>query len=239
MTTLIHTLHGPIDLDDPDPAAIHLEDIAWSLACNPRFNAHTRHNRVRRFYSVAEHSVLVSLCPTIDKHNNQTLSAWALLHDSFEAFAHDVVRPLRAAMLTGLYALWEERFYRALAKRLNLKDIHTTENNPALALADDALLAIEIHHLTNIPTERHPLPIWNDTNPWSDRIPHGPRDAYAMFLRRAKHLGIYHGPATNAADLDNRLVPDRPGNANLPIGADPARKELAQCPTARPMAAIS
>ncbi|WP_051202611.1 hypothetical protein [Desulfovibrio aminophilus] len=39
----------------PDPAAVVIEDVARSLAMQCRFNGH-----VRRYYSVAEHSVLVS-----------------------------------------------------------------------------------------------------------------------------------------------------------------------------------
>lgn len=63
---------------------ISIIDIAWSLAHQCRFNGHTE-----RFYSVAEHSVLVSrLC----------YSPWriyGLLHDAHEAYIGDIVGPLK------------------------------------------------------------------------------------------------------------------------------------------------
>ncbi len=74
-------------------SAIVIEDIAHALSNLCRYNGHCR-----KFYSVAEHSVLVSriirkMWP--DDHE----AIWAgLLHDATEAYVGDVTTPLKVTM---------------------------------------------------------------------------------------------------------------------------------------------
>jgi 5'-deoxynucleotidase YfbR-like HD superfamily hydrolase len=63
---------------------VFIEDIAHSLAMQCRFNGHTD-----RFYSVAEHCVLLS--HAVSPGN----APWALLHDAAEAYIGDMVFPLK------------------------------------------------------------------------------------------------------------------------------------------------
>lgn len=73
-----------LDPLSPDPDAIDIIDIAHQLGMQCRYNG-----SVRRFYSVAEHCVLLS--HTVVPEN----ALWALLHDATEAYVGDLIWPLK------------------------------------------------------------------------------------------------------------------------------------------------
>lgn len=111
---------------DPRPEEVFLEDIAHALAHICRFGAHCR-----RFYSVAEHSVIVSLVvPPED-------ALCALLHDAAEAYVADVPRPLKKS-LTG-YREIENRVWLAVAEKFGL----AAELPVSVKAADNAVLLAE------------------------------------------------------------------------------------------------
>ncbi len=74
---------------NPSPADIKIKDIAHSLALQCRYNGHCR-----RFFSVAEHSVL---CADLarDKGFPLALQRLVFLHDAAEAYVGDVTGPLK------------------------------------------------------------------------------------------------------------------------------------------------
>jgi 5'-deoxynucleotidase YfbR-like HD superfamily hydrolase len=95
------------DLLRPEEYEFDVEEIATALSNICRYTGH-----VNSFYSVAEHSVLVSrLLPS-------NLALCGLLHDSSEAFVGDVSSPLKRLM--PQYQEIEERVQRAIAGYYNL-----------------------------------------------------------------------------------------------------------------------
>lgn len=98
---------GRVDLVDPRPEQFDIGDIARGLSCTARFNGHTH-----RFYSVAQHSRLMS------ELINPDYARWALLHDASEAYLGDLVRPLKE--LCPDYRRIEERIMRVIAERFEL-----------------------------------------------------------------------------------------------------------------------
>lgn len=72
---------------DPRPDEVEISDIAHALAHQCRYAGH-----VRKFYSVAEHCVL--LARTVSPKNR----LWALLHDASEAYLVDLPRPVKRAI---------------------------------------------------------------------------------------------------------------------------------------------
>ena len=84
-----------IDLDNLKPSDIDIVDISHALSNLCRWNGHGR------YFSVAEHSVIVtSLVP-------QELKIMAALHDGSEAYLGDVVSPVKAQS-KGYMALEEK-----------------------------------------------------------------------------------------------------------------------------------
>jgi hypothetical protein len=111
---------------DPRPADIDIEDIAHALSMLCRFGGHCL-----RFYSVAEHSVLLS------RHVAPEHKLWALLHDASEAYLVDVPRPLKP-FLRG-YREAEDKIMRAVCERYRLPP----EMPEAVKAADTSLLMDE------------------------------------------------------------------------------------------------
>lgn len=93
---------------DPRADEVHLDDIAHALSMLCRFGGHCL-----RFYSVAEHSVLMARAAP-----DRRLALWALLHDASEAYLVDVPRPIKP-FLFG-YDVAEARIMNAVAVRFHL-----------------------------------------------------------------------------------------------------------------------
>ncbi len=106
-----------LDLLDPTPMDIEIEDIAHGLAFVARWNGQTRGDYP---YSVAEHSLLVEEIFT--RQNPSTLDKWklaALLHDAPEYVIGDMISPVKAAVGPGYGAL-DERLSAAIHLRFGL-----------------------------------------------------------------------------------------------------------------------
>ncbi len=81
-----------VDLMDPQPEQICIEDIAWSLSRTARFNGATSGEFT---YSVAQHSVWVSMAVQRFWNKDADFALKALLHDAHEAYTGDIVTPMK------------------------------------------------------------------------------------------------------------------------------------------------
>ena len=80
---------------DPDPEQLDAGDIARSLANQCRFGGHCR-----AFYSVAQHSVIVS--ELVEGRGGDAEDAFAaLMHDATEAYLGDMPHPLKHRSALG------------------------------------------------------------------------------------------------------------------------------------------
>lgn len=106
-----------LDLLDPTPVDIEIEDIAHGLAFVARWNGQTRGDWA---YSVAEHSLLVEAL--FGRMNPACAAKWrlaALLHDAPEYVIGDMISPVKAAVGPG-YGDLDARLTAAVHIRFGL-----------------------------------------------------------------------------------------------------------------------
>lgn len=121
------------DILKPEEYEYDIEEIATALSNLCRYTGH-----VNTFYSVAEHSVLVSrIVP-------EKLALAGLLHDASEAFLGDVSSPLKA--LLPEYKEIERRVQRAIANAFDLGD---SLDHPAVHEADKRMYWQERQSVAN------------------------------------------------------------------------------------------
>lgn len=106
-----------LDLLDPTPMDIEIEDIAHGLSFVARWNGQTRGDFA---YSVAEHSLLVEeLFRRIDPKADVKWCLAALLHDAPEYVIGDMISPVKASVGPG-YSELDDRLAAAIHLRFGL-----------------------------------------------------------------------------------------------------------------------
>ena len=106
-----------LDLLDPTPVDVEIEDIAHGLAFVARWNGQTLGDYA---YSVAEHSLLVErLFARIAPNVPVKWRLAALLHDAPEYVIGDMISPVKAAVGPGYEAL-DDRLVAAIHLRFGL-----------------------------------------------------------------------------------------------------------------------
>lgn len=119
---------------------VFIEDIAHSLSMQCRYAGH-----VLRYYSVAEHSVLIAR-HLRGQYDEQT-ALWGLLHDASEAYLIDVPRPVKP-YLAG-YKAAEAKVMAAVCDRFGLPH----DMPPEVHEADERIIADELVNL--VPMDWH------------------------------------------------------------------------------------
>jgi hypothetical protein len=147
---------------DPHPSEIDPVDIAHALSLICRYGGHTR-----RFYSVAEHCVILSHA-VAPEH-----ALWALLHDASEAYVGDMVRPLKHHMPT--YQAVEDRVIAAIAARFRLSLTNGLARIPSAVKDADNRILLDERAALLTPTEDswgvdHLTPLSVHIHAWSPEM---------------------------------------------------------------------
>jgi len=115
---------------DPTPEMICIEDIAHALSNQCRFGGH-----LPQFYSVAQHSVLCS------QNVSYEYRLQALLHDAAEAYLLDMPRPIKQGLSN--YKEIENNLMVVIAAKFGF--IYPLENQ--VKQIDEEMLQFEWEHL--------------------------------------------------------------------------------------------
>jgi uncharacterized protein len=106
-----------LDLLDPSPLDVEIEDIAHGLARVARWNGQTNGDHA---YSVAQHSLLVeAVFSKMDTGATAAAKLAALLHDAPEYVIGDMISPFKA-VVGGGYKEVEKRLQSAINLRFSL-----------------------------------------------------------------------------------------------------------------------
>ena len=187
-----------LDLLDPSPLDIEVEDIAHGLARVARWNGQTTGEHA---FSVAQHSVVVE---EIAAHLQPGLEPrWrlaALLHDASEYVIGDMISPFKAA-LGFSYKAFEARLEHAIAIRFGLPPHTPAEVKALIKQADRVSAGYEAVRLAGFsPAEAESLFGRPPSDLSVDIQPLAPGEAQARYLARFRILSdAVTGGETDAA----------------------------------------
>lgn len=161
MPNLISTYSGKvIDVNNPKPEDICIEDIAHALSLLCRFNGQCDFH-----YSVAQHSVLVM------HQVSYEIKLEALLHDAAEAYVGDLSTPVKMVLRqedsSFTFDLLEGRFHRAIDEKFKLA--HKPLIVELIHKADLAALATEKRDICSF-SDKVPWPCLENVKPLTNTL---------------------------------------------------------------------
>jgi 5'-deoxynucleotidase YfbR-like HD superfamily hydrolase len=189
-----------LDLLDPSPLDIEIEDIAHGLARVARWNGQTVGEHA---FSVAQHSVVVEeivahLKPDIEPRWRLA----ALLHDASEYVIGDMISPFKAALGVD-YRVFEERLEHAIHLRFGLPARTPAAVKALIKQADRACAFFEATQLAGF-EHAESLDLFGAPPPgYSLKIePQPASEAQAHYLRRFEVLSDAAGFRPHALAFD-------------------------------------
>jgi 5'-deoxynucleotidase YfbR-like HD superfamily hydrolase len=129
-----------LNLIEPSPLDIEIEDIALGLARNTRWNGQTHGPHG---WSVAQHSdLVVDIVRRLKPRAPAKLLMAAKLHDASEYVTHDLITPLKA-VVGDVFKEVEQRLTRAIHIRFGLVAVLATADRVLIKRADQIAAATE------------------------------------------------------------------------------------------------
>ncbi|MCR5875956.1 HD family hydrolase [Phenylobacterium sp. J426] len=189
-----------LDLLDPSPLDIEIEDIAHGLARVARWNGQTVGEHA---FSVAQHSVVVEeIVAHIQPDVEPRWRLAALLHDASEYVIGDMISPFKAAL--GMdYKLFEERLENAIHVRFGLPAKTPVAIKKLIKQADRACAFFEATQLAGFSHDEALDFFGAPPAGYTLKIdPQAPFDAQARYLQRFEVLSEAAGYRPHAQAFD-------------------------------------
>ena len=140
MNTLETVSGRKVDVTNPDPSTIVIEDIAWALSRLPRFSGHSIPYVP---YSVAQHCIQVS--KDLKEHGPE-VQLFGLLHDAAEAYINDLPSPVKhIPEIHAVIKKLEDSLMEAIYKALDI-DPPTYDEEEIVKIADKTQQAVEAYN---------------------------------------------------------------------------------------------
>jgi uncharacterized protein len=165
---------------NPRPDDVNIEDIATALSNVCRFAGH-----VVDFYSVAQHSVVVS---SLLASRGPRFQLFGLLHDAAEAYLGDMASPVKRHALfnvgsgEGVFTFdqIERKVMSVIYQGLNIRP-PTVDESELVKLADKQAFAMEVKNVLRVNTSNWDCrPVQLDRDEPLQCV--GPKEARRMFL---------------------------------------------------------
>lgn len=180
-----------LDLLDPSPLDIEIEDIAHGLSRVARWNGQTQGSHA---FSVAQHCLLVeALSLHFDPDFNREARLAALLHDAPEYVIGDMISPFKAAL--GLdYKAFENKLLAAIHMRFGLDASLPEQIIKHIKRADSAAAYLEATQLAGFEIKEadrffgSPKLSGDGSGPFLNLKPLPPDEANSAYLKKFKQL---------------------------------------------------
>ncbi|MFN4087478.1 MAG: hydrolase [Alphaproteobacteria bacterium] len=175
-----------LDILDPSPLDVEIEDIALGLSRVARWNGQTVGAHA---FTVAQHSVLVlDLLLAAERAAPRPLRLAALLHDASEYVTSDLITPFKAALGPG-YRGVEDAVGRAVNLRFGLPGQLPPDWSAAIKRADKTAAYIEAVELAGFsPSEARRVLAYRRRAPDMRLAALPAEGARALYLDRFREL---------------------------------------------------
>jgi 5'-deoxynucleotidase YfbR-like HD superfamily hydrolase len=187
-----------LDLLDPSPMDIEIEDIAHGLARVARWNGQTLGEHA---FSVAQHSIVVEeICAHIQPALEPKWRLAALLHDASEYVIGDMISPFKTAL--GLdYKRFEDRLETAIHIRFGIPAKTPVEIKKLIKQADRACAFFEATQLAGF-TSKEALEFFGEPPPGYELLidPLAAAQAQSRYIQRYNVLSEAAGFAATSSD---------------------------------------